>query len=201
MKSPVGSRKRLQSVLLEDNLIAYRCPESGGHYIPAVSYMRWLSKQPARLPNLPSSDAPQQEEQVSERACLCPETDTIMTKYAVGHGFPFKIDRSITGGIWLDSGEWEALRRRNFHDELHFIFTEPWQRGVILDSNLVSSLNRLKERIGADLLERMEAFRKEIDAHPHRAEILAYLNHMSEQAHEKKGGLEDGNSPLQLQCR
>jgi len=175
MRSPLGSRKALQAVTLETDLIAYRCPETGGHYIPSISYMRWLAKQPAILPHLPLQDLPVTEEPQSERAYLCPETDTIMTKYSVGHGFNFKIDRSLTGGIWLDSGEWEALRKRNFHDELHFIFTEPWQRKVLLESNAESARTRLKSRIGPELFDLVTSLREELSNHPNREEIFSYL--------------------------
>jgi hypothetical protein len=74
-----------------------------------------------------------------------------MTKYKVGHGFRFTIDRSLTGGAWLDAGEWEALRGRNFRDEIHFIFTDPWQRR---DESAEWERSRLAERVGRDLLGR-----------------------------------------------
>jgi hypothetical protein len=175
MKSPVGSRKPLVAVSLEDGLTAYRCPETGGHYLPAASYMRWLSAQPARLPQLPPADEDGPECETTPGVRLCPETGTIMTRYKVGHGFRFALDRSLTGGIWLDAGEWEALRSRNFHDEIHFIFTEPWQRKVRQDEIAGSERSRFEERIGPDLLSRVDRLRQDLAGHPHRDEILAYL--------------------------
>jgi hypothetical protein len=124
MRSPVGSRKQMEPVQLEDGLMAYRCPDTGGIYIPSASYMRWLSQQPARKQQLPETGAEQQTLQTDRPAAICPESGTIMTRYKVGHGFKFTIDRSVTGGIWLDAGEWDALRQRNFHDELNLIFTQ-----------------------------------------------------------------------------
>lgn len=175
MKSPVGSHKHLVSVPLEEGLIAYRCPESGGHYLPASSYMRWLAAQPARLPQQPPGEENALEEEPPSGARFCPESGTIMTRYKVGHGFRFTIDRSLTGGVWLDAGEWEALRSRNFHDEIHFIFTEPWQRKVRRDEIAGSERSRFEERIGRDLLDRLDGLRQELENHPHREEVLAYL--------------------------
>lgn len=53
-----------------------------------------------------------------------------MSRFRVGHGFDFTIDRSISGSIWLDGGEWGALRERQFHDEIHLIFTASWRREI-----------------------------------------------------------------------
>lgn len=175
MQSPVGSRKALVSVQLEEGLMAYRCPETGGHYIPAPAYMRWLGAQPARLPHLPPGGDDGPEPQSAQGVRLCPESGTIMTKYKVGHGFRFTIDRSLTGGIWLDAGEWEALRSRKFHDEIHFIFTDPWQRHVRRDESAERERSRLAERVGRDLLGRLDGLKEELETHPHRDEILAYL--------------------------
>lgn len=175
MRSPVESKKQMESVQLEDGLMAYRCPESGGHYIPATCYMRWLARQPARKPQLPPADDEQPVMQSDSAAYLCPETGTVMTRYKVGHGFRFSIDRSITGGVWLDAGEWEALRKRNFHDELHFIFTDPWQRRVRQTEVSTNRRKRLEERVGKDLLDRIDGLKSELESHPNREEIVAYI--------------------------
>ena len=174
MKSPIGSRPALTSVTLEDGLVAYRCPQSGGHYIPAAAYMRWLSKQPARTEHLPPKDDAEVLEE-SDKVYLCPETDTIMTRYKVGHGFRFTIDRSITGGVWLDAGEWEALKSRNFHDEIHFIFTDPWQKKIARAGLSSAMLQRLEQHLGPELFQKITALKEGLAEHPHRAEAHAYL--------------------------
>ncbi len=177
MKSPVGSRKPMTLTELEDGLMAYRCEESGGYYIPSNCYMRWLSQQPAITPHIPQSDEHEQPEpsDMPPQARICPESGTIMTRYKVGHGFPFMIDRSITGGIWLDAGEWEALRARNFHDELNRVFTQSWQR-TVRDTELQQSRRtRMEERFGADVLHRIDKLKDELQNHPNREELLAYL--------------------------
>lgn len=175
MKSPVGSRKTLLAVQLENGLTAYRCPDTGGHYIPAALYARWLGAQPARLPHLPPTGGHSSESVPDGKPYLCPETDTIMTRYKVGHDFRFTIDRSITGGVWLDAGEWEALRARSFHDEIHFVFTDPWQRNILRNEAAASARKRLEERVGAKLLGRVDALKDELAQSPHREELIAYL--------------------------
>ncbi len=121
----------MQRITLEDGLIAFQCPESEGVFLPIQSYFRWLSRQSERLPHLPVSDtSPEEVAGDVESAKICPETGLIMQRFKVGHGFSFYLDRSPSGSIWFDKGEWEALRERQFHDELHLIFTAPWQRDI-----------------------------------------------------------------------
>ena len=52
-----------------------------------------------------------------------------MVKYLVGRGLPFTIDHCHgCKGIWLDGNEWEALKKRNLHDDLNLMFTSFWQK-------------------------------------------------------------------------
>jgi hypothetical protein len=176
LKSPVTGNP-MSHVILDDGLDAWHCVDSGGHYIPAVCYMRWLEKQPARLPQVPASTNTAPAADDPESARMCPETGTIMTRCRVGHGFGFSVDRSITGGIWLDGGEWEALQARNFHDELHLVFTSPWQKRVRDERAQAAYEARLVETLGADLCDRLRALRTELADHPDRSMALAFLTH------------------------
>ena len=171
LTSPITG-KVMTPVTLEVGLRAYQCEDSGGHYIPAASYMQWLGKQPARLPHLPESGS--NPEIDSNAALLCPETGTLMARLKVGHGFPFTIDRSITGGIWLDAGEWEALKQRNFHDEIHLVFTLPWQKQVRTRQAQDAHHARLEVALGKELLQRIESLREDLGKHPHRSLALAF---------------------------
>ena len=165
----------MEQVPLEGGLSAWRCRDSGGHYIPADAYWRWLHRQPGRLPHLPPppDGAPPTEETSTPK--LCPETGTLMLRFKVGYGFPFSIDRSITGGIWLDSGEWEALRARHFHDELHLVFTAPWQAAIRNEAARKGERDLLETRFGADLMTQIDTLKARLADHPHRNAALAYL--------------------------
>lgn len=175
LKSPIDG-ETMEMITLGEGLKAFRCKSSGGLYIPAGCYMDWLQSQPARTPHLPGSDAGAEPAGETSDALLCPESGTLMTRYKVGHGFPFSIDRSITGGIWLDGGEWEALRERNFHDEIHLVFTAPWQKQVRDQQAQATYEARLETALGTELVERLRALRSELDGHPHRSLALAFLS-------------------------
>ncbi|MGD7653576.1 MAG: hypothetical protein ACQCXQ_10205 [Verrucomicrobiales bacterium] len=174
LKSPVDG-ETMEAVTLDDGLQAHRCKSSGGYYITAGAYMDWLGRQPARLPHKPGGESSIPLENNRPNALICPESGTIMSRYKVGHGFKFSIDRSITGGIWLDAGEWEALRERNFHDEINLVFTAPWQAHVRDEAFHTAYEERLAEALGEDLFGRVQSLRSELRDHPGNSLAIAYL--------------------------
>ena len=98
-----------------------------------------------------------------------------MFPYKVGHGFRFRIDRSQTRGIWLDGGEWEQLRKHNFHDELHLIFGAPWQATIRKESREQAQDQLLRERFGDELLADLRALKARLKGHPYEQEAVAFL--------------------------
>lgn len=175
MKSPVARDTFLQKVELETGLVAYECPESHGHYIPLQNYWTWLHKQPERLEHLAAESVPSPKVVENDLAKICPESGTIMLRYKVGHAFDFTIDRSMTGGVWFDQGEWEALRARQFHDEIHLIFTAPWQHEVQREEAKRASQSLLKDRFDAETLAEIEDLKSRLAEHPHKEYAYAYL--------------------------
>jgi len=165
---------------LEPGLVVYRCSQTGGVWIAADAYWKWLRKNPARLPHLPASEPcdPERLEApvgTDSQAKLCPSSGTLMLRYRIGHGFKFQVERSANGGIWLDGGEWEKLRARNFHDELHLMFAAPWQRELRELAQSEGAANRLREKVGGELYERLVEIRSTLRGHPAREEAIAFL--------------------------
>lgn len=175
LKSPINGTV-MEAVILNDGLSAFRCKTSGGHYIPAQCYMEWLERQPARLPHIPKADSSITPDTDSTRTLTCPESGTLMSRYKVGHGFNFTIDRSITGGIWLDRGEWESLENRNFHDEINLIFTAPWQKHIRDQHAHATYEDHLKDALGNDLFESLDHLRQQLSNHPHKNLALSFLS-------------------------
>lgn len=124
-----------------------------------------------------------------------------MTRYRVGHGFQFSVERSVAG-IWFDAHEWEALRSRNFHDEVHLIMTAPWQakvrrealeqviqekqaaQGHEVPTDRPVSIGieaafraRFVEVLGPEVMERADEIKAWLEQQPGRREILTYLAH------------------------
>ncbi len=176
MHSPVKNRKQMNRIQLEEGLIAYQCPETSGVFLPVSSYVQWLSRQPARLPQLPPSESSEQECLTdSQEAKICPESGQLMQRYAIGHDFSFYVDRSPSGSLWFDKGEWEALRKRQYHDELHLIFTAPWQDKVRAKRKANAERAILLEKLGGDLLGRIDSLIGELEGHDYQSMAIAYL--------------------------
>lgn len=175
MRSPLGNRTALERATLDDGLTVFRCSETGGIYITLDQYWRWrkgAGDDPAETD--PARESPLVGEH-DDAVKICPESGMLMTRYRVGHGLPFRIDRSVTGGVWLDAGEWEALKAGGLHRNLHLVFTAPWQKAIRDAEGEERYEKRLREHLGDEFFNRLEAIRNEIRAHPSSAEALAFL--------------------------
>ena len=130
MNCPVCKTTPLQSMTLEQQLKASSCSDCQGQWIGAVDYWQWLERHGETLPEKEPDSIPL-EVADSQKAKLCPECRRIMLRYKVGHGLTFTLDQcSSCNGIWFDANEWDALRQRNLHDEVHLVFSAPWQAQV-----------------------------------------------------------------------
>ena len=123
----------------------------------------------------PSCEAQVFSRQLERSLRLCPSCGRIMLRYRVGHGVDFYLDTCGTcNGIWLDLDEWTALRARNLHDDLHLIFTEPWQAEIHREA-AKSHLEALYRKRFGDAWDEAVRVRAWVQAHPERAALLAFL--------------------------
>jgi len=175
MLSPVENHNALRPVALEEGLHAYVCPETGGHYIPARNYWEWQRGLPAAVDHGHHESHLDPSSEYENTVKLCPETGSIMTRHKVGHGLSFRIDRSLTGGIWLDPGEWKALIASNLHHELHLVFTTQWQKAIREESHAESYETMLRQKLGEELYAKVRSLRSDLSGHPFNAVALAYL--------------------------
>jgi Zn-finger nucleic acid-binding protein len=181
MNSPAFPFVVMKRVTLAEGLSAWECSRSGGHYIAATDYETWLAKHDGELPETPETHDETQDtthrpsEPSEQRARLCPETGRLMVRYRVGKGIPFSIDRSPTGGIWLDKGEWESLRSRNLHDEIHHIFAAPWQKEVRDEQRVAGLRQSFEARIGKEGFAEAERFKQWLKQQPDSRAVIAYL--------------------------
>ncbi len=159
--------------LIEPGLMVYQCPKSKGIWIPIYSYLEWLQKERAPIKPLPENYQPETVSDIDRPALICPESGSILTRYRVGHGLDFKIDHSyVSGGIWLDPGEWEALKSKGLHDHLTMIFTAQYQHKVRDEAAATRHRNFLEERLDANALSKMDEFCAWIKDHPERHLIV-----------------------------
>jgi Zn-finger nucleic acid-binding protein len=176
MHSPVYPETTMHLRELEPGLEVYECPQSGGLWIPLQSYLTWKERQASGATAPAAGQAPILQDDSTRRALVCPESGRLLLRYRVGHGLQFHLDRSpATGGVWLDKGEWEALKSRGLHVALHLIFTAAYQR-QIRSSEYVSTLTEtFRDRIGPADFSKVAEFGAWLAGHPKRRDICCYL--------------------------
>jgi len=115
-------------------------------------------------------------EEKKPRALICPESGRLLLRYRVGHGLPFLIERSpATGGVWLEKGEWQALKSKGLHTSLHLICTAGYQRQIRTAEYSQTLTETFRDRIGAEDFARVTEFANWISQHPKGRDICCYL--------------------------
>lgn len=175
MKCPVCKSTELISGKLDENLVALNCPDCGGNWIRGAEYWKWVENHGSDLaerlhyteslslaePGLPID---------------CPECRFRMVKFLVGRGLTFTLDHCEgCKGIWLDRNEWEALKKRNLHDDLNLMFTAFWQKEAQRELRKKRMEEIYAGRFGADDYAEIKLIRWWLDTKTNREELLAFL--------------------------
>jgi len=172
---------------IEPGLSVYECPVSGGLWIPMQSYLTWRQQQPPVSSAPAVGVAPAVPDDSKQRALICPESGRMLLRYRVGHGLNFHIDRSpATGGVWLDQGEWEALKSKGLHISLNQIFTAAYQHQVRSEDYAKTLRETFEERIGAADFSKAAQVGDWLARHPKARDICCYL--LDRVEHEPRPG-------------
>ncbi len=163
---------------LETSLPSLYCPQCQGHWIQGIHYWKWLEGHGANLPERPAS-----EEEVASpimdvgRALICPDCGHILGRYPVGHDIAFTLDHCAhCSGIWFDGGEWEALKARSLHDDVHAVFSDVWQARVRRSEQAKEHERNLESLLGEEDLSELRRIKLWLTAHPKRYAMYALLH-------------------------
>jgi len=175
MNCPICKAKELIPAELDQELTSLNCPSCGGHWLRGAEYWKWVEDRGSRL----SERVYDGESLTLKEPGLpidCPECRFRMVKYLVGRGLDFTLDHCAgCKGIWLDRNEWEALRKRNLHDDLNLMFTAFWQK----EADRELQKKRMEEiyigRFGVDDYTEIKRIRWWLDTKTNREELLAFL--------------------------
>ena len=161
---------------LEDGLKVLECQECRGRWIQSFYYWKWREKHGKSLPERPAGGGSELPVRDTPAAKLCPECGHILIRYPVGHEVEFRLDRcGNCGGIWLDRNEWENLKQRNLHDDIHKFFSATWQRQVREEESKKSREFLLREKFGDRDYDKLIETKNWITEHALSHEILAFL--------------------------
>jgi Zn-finger nucleic acid-binding protein len=174
-KCPVCLTPELLRTELEPNLSSFSCYECDGHWIRGKEYWDWVETHGTNL-----AERLHENETLSlaepGKPIDCPECRYRMTKYLVGRGLDFSVDHCAgCKGIWLDHNEWEALRKRNLHDDLHSMFTSFWQAEAHRQARKKRMEQIYIDRFGDDDYSEIKRIRLWLETKTDREGLLAFL--------------------------
>jgi len=173
MQCPLCQKPTLAIVDLMPGLAGHTCSVCAGVWIDRAKYVAWRALQAADLPetNTPTpitiSETP--------KAKICPQCGHLLLPYRVGHGLSFSIDYcGACGGVWFDRGEWDAIKAKHLHDNLHDIVSTHWQKAV-RQSRVQESIEQTYARHLEGSYAKAQEVKLWLREQPQQALILAYL--------------------------
>ena len=177
MNCPVCKSTTLFRKQIENQLLASECGTCGGRWIASYQYWKWKDQSGGRLPNPPAPQAGDVPVADTPGAKLCPECGHFLRRYPVGDDLDFSLERcSNCGGMWFDKNEWEALKARGLHNNVHNIFSEIWQSRLRDAAHQQAVEQMYRDKFGAEDYEKIKQIKEWISGHPHEAELKAFLN-------------------------
>ncbi len=173
MLCPACNSKNFKSVKLEADLPVDRCADCNGVWVDLDAYRSWRKTMPA----IATLEYAGEIEVVDAAARMCPKTGHLMARVKVCNVIPLRLDFSAAAhGVWLDSGEWEALLALGLHDQLDAIVSERWQRELQEAASRERMEKAHRARFGDTGYEELMRIREWLKTQTNAAEMIAFLN-------------------------
>ena len=174
MQCPLCKKHAMSAVDLATDLSGLTCGDCSGVWIGRAKYDVWRARQPGDLPETPTTA--QVAFTDTHKAKICPECGHLLLPYRVGHGLSFSIDYcGACGGVWCDRSEWDAIKAKNLHDNLHDIVSAHWQNAV-RRADVQEAIERTYKRLLAAQYGKAAELRAWLREQPQKSLILAYLS-------------------------
>jgi Zn-finger nucleic acid-binding protein len=178
MNCPVCHSVELSAEVVEDGLVMQTCPQCRGRFLTSSVYFDWLEVHGENLPEIPAVAVQVPASGETNHAKRCPDCGAILVPYKAGRDTGFSLDRCFhCGGVWFDENEWEILRARNLHDDVHLIFTRPWQDDVQQQEAARLREVRLRATFGSGDYDELMRIKEWLDNHPKSRELYSFLMH------------------------
>ena len=177
MHCPICKQVTLKKAELDSGLFAQECSQCHGKWIQSYFYWRWREKLGGGFDEIPAEYVTQARIDDNRAAKLCPECGHLLIRYPVGHQTGFELDRcGNCGGVWFDAREWETLRARNLHDDVHKIFSEIWQNQLRREERDKNRQTFYQTKFGPADYQKAAEFRLWLHTHPLSHELFAFVN-------------------------
>jgi Zn-finger nucleic acid-binding protein len=174
MSCPVCKNTPLESVALEQQMPAHKCPRCTGIWLMASEYRQWLKSQPP-----PPSDESMTEMPIPTwdvpTAKVCPNCGRLMVRYKVLPLGTLVLDRcGQCHGVWFDRAEWNVISSGKLSANVDQFFSQPWQTKIHEEEARASFEKIYRDRFGKDYAKVREVW-DWLQSHPQRSLLLAYL--------------------------
>jgi Zn-finger nucleic acid-binding protein len=172
----------------ETPLYPARCTRCKGVWLTRDEINQWRAGD--GVLEISASEEPPADLEVDRKAGLCPDCGRILVRAPLDHLAPadgdedeegeharFYLDRCANcGGIWFDHGEWNELAADDELDDLSRLWDPEWQRRRVEERNRRAYLERLEERLGADLFAVVQDLLARLREEPRlKGPVLAHL--------------------------
>jgi len=167
---------------------AHSCSVCGGDWILIEDYANWKAKHPDYdfSENITENIAENVAKNVSEdnfqvtetnnKAMICPASGSIMQKFRLTSSSEYKINYSAkVGGIWLNKGEWDYLKRLGLAGSLNTLLTEPGQNEILQDATKQHLKQIYQDKFGSEAYQKIQEIRRWLNNHEQKQDLLAYL--------------------------
>ncbi|WP_064608261.1 TFIIB-type zinc ribbon-containing protein [Photobacterium sp. J15] len=151
---------------------AHTCTHCGGNWILIEDYVSWKENNPEYV----FSDDIACEAVDTETALLCPQSGKIMRKFRITSDTTHRLDYSAAvGGVWLDKGEWELMKKDGLAGSLNAVLTAQWQKNIRMNNAKDNFAELYKEKFGQESYNKVREVREWLNAQPNKADLRAYL--------------------------
>lgn len=160
----------LRAAQLAGGLPAQACDACGGAVIELDDYRRWLSQEPA------ADEATTAEVHDHAAARPCPHCSRLMQRLRVGADPDFRVDRCAACGLlWLDRGEWDALRAAGLARGLTQLLADAGQREIQEREHRRRREAALRDKHGDACIDELARIRQWLTLQAGREELLVLL--------------------------
>lgn len=172
MKCPSCEAGTLQPSFMDKLFRAHTCDHCGGNWILIEDYVAWKE----RNPDHSFAAVTVEETDDTSSALLCPMTGVIMRKLRVSASNSHRVDYSVrVGGVWLDKGEWELLKKEGLAGSLNAILTEQWQQKIKAQRTEQTFDELYRSKFGDADYDKVKGMREWLQQHPLRSDLRSFL--------------------------
>lgn len=177
MQCPVCKETTLIKKSGENRPLGKTCSKCEGHWITYPDYQAWLKNQKH---NKVESEADSVEAKISyestKHALLCPDCGRILQKYRIAHDLDLILDHcGGCHGVWFDNNEWEAIKTKGIHKEVHLFFTDAWQTQMRDEISKKTMEAVYDEKFGPETHKELKRLKEWLDQQPQQSALIAYL--------------------------